>query len=264
MRKHLTLALSFLGLFDSIYLWWVYTSPSRPLVCIGTGCDAVRASSYAHLWGMPLPLFGVLMYGVIAILAVAESLAGPLAMPIRFASLTVSGAGFLVSLGLTGIEAFVIHAYCEWCLISAVTVTLIFVLSIRGIMRPPIELDNLSALSAIRRQFVLFIVALVIGIPMFIHLAHSGEIPPVKANSAQMLEQHLIRPDSNMTGNLQSPVSVVEFGDFECPACGASEPVVEQMLNQYRDKIRFAFRQFPLVAVHPQAEKAAEASLCAG
>ncbi|MGH9433619.1 MAG: thioredoxin domain-containing protein, partial [Terriglobia bacterium] len=43
-----------------------------------------------------------------------------------------------------------------------------------------------------------------------------------------------------------------------------SEPVVEQMLNQYRDKIRFAFRQFPLVAVHPQAEKAAEASLCAG
>ncbi|MGH9452829.1 MAG: thioredoxin domain-containing protein, partial [Terriglobia bacterium] len=159
---------------------------------------------------------------------------------------------------------FVIHAYCEWCLASAVTITLIFALSIYGVMRPPVEMDNLAALSTIRRQFVLFLVALVIGIPMFIHLSHSGELPAVKANSAQTLQQHLIRPDSNMTGNLSSPVTVVEFGDFECPACGAAQPVVDQMLSQYRDKIRFVFRQFPLAAVHPQAEKAAEASLCAG
>ncbi len=264
MRKHLTLALSFLGLFDSIYLWWVYTSPSRPLVCMGTGCDVVRASSYAHVWGIPTPFFGVLMYGVIAILTVAESLAGPLDAFIRYVLLTVASAGFVVSLGLTGIEALVIHAYCEWCLISAVTVTLIFALAIRGIMRPPVELDNLSALSTIRRQFGLFLVALIIGIPAFIHLAHSGELPPVKASSAQMLQQHLIRPDSNMTGNLASPVTVVEFGDFECPACGNSEPVVEQTLAQYKGMIRFVFRQFPLVALHPNAEKAAEASLCAG
>ena len=264
MRKHLTLALSFLGLFDSIYLWWVYTSPSRPLVCMGTGCDVVRASSYAHLWGIPTPLFGVLMYGVIAILTVAESLAGPLDGFIRYVLLTVSSAGFLVSLGLTGIEAFVIHAYCEWCLTSAVAVTLIFALAIRGIVRPPVELDNLSALSTIRRQFGLFLLSLLIGIPAFIHLAHSGEPLPVKVSSAQILQQHLIRPHSNTTGNLTSPVTVVEFGDFECPACGSSEPVVEQMLGQYRGRIRFVFRQFPLVTVHPNAEKAAEASLCAG
>src|SRR5487761_930037 len=200
MRKHLTLALSFLGLFDSIYLWWVYTSPSRPLVCMGTGCDVVRASSYAHVWGIPTPVFGVLMYGVIAVLTVAESLAGPLDAFIRYVLLTVSSAGFLVSLGLTGIEAFVIHAYCEWCLISAVAVTLIFALAVRGIVRPPVELDNLKALSTIRRQFGLFLVALIIGVPAFIHLAHAGGIPPVKANSAPMLEKYLIRPDSNITG----------------------------------------------------------------
>jgi rhodanese-related sulfurtransferase/uncharacterized membrane protein/predicted DsbA family dithiol-disulfide isomerase len=263
MRKHLTLALSFLGLFDSIYLWWVYTSPSRPLVCMGTGCDVVRASSYAHVWGVPLPLFGVLMYGIIAILTVAETLAGPFAGLIRYGLLTVSSAGFLVSLGLTGIEAFVIHAYCEWCLLSAMTVTLIFALAIRGILRPPVELDGLAALATIRRQFGLFILALLIAIPSFIHLARSGEIPPVKVSADAILNQHLIRPDSNMTGNLNSPVTVVEFGDFECPACGSAEPVVEQMLSQRGNRVRFVFRQFPLVAVHSNAEKAAEASLCA-
>ena len=68
MRKHLLLALSLLGLFDALYLLWVYTSPSRPIVCLGTGCDAVRASSYAHPFGVPMPVFGVAAYLVLGLL----------------------------------------------------------------------------------------------------------------------------------------------------------------------------------------------------
>jgi rhodanese-related sulfurtransferase/predicted DsbA family dithiol-disulfide isomerase len=66
-----------------------------------------------------------------------------------------------------------------------------------------------------------------------------------------------------MTGNLQAPLTVVEFGDFECPACGLSEAAARQIRAQYGDRIRFVFRQFPLRKMHPQAEKAAEASECA-
>jgi uncharacterized membrane protein len=62
MRKSLALVLSLLGLFDSLYLLYTYTSPSRPMVCVGTGCDAVRASAYSTLWGVSMPVFGVLAH----------------------------------------------------------------------------------------------------------------------------------------------------------------------------------------------------------
>src|SRR5579872_5460665 len=106
MRRFLILALSLIGLFDSVYLLWVYTSPSHPLVCLGTGCDVARASSYSHLWGLPLPLFGVAMYGALALLAFGESLGGAvLYAVIRYATLAIAAVGFIASLVLSGIEA---------------------------------------------------------------------------------------------------------------------------------------------------------------
>jgi rhodanese-related sulfurtransferase len=62
---------------------------------------------------------------------------------------------------------------------------------------------------------------------------------------------------------LRAPLTLVEFGDFECPACRLSEEAARQIRAQYADRIRFVFRQFPLSKIHPQAEKAAEASECA-
>ncbi len=66
-----------------------------------------------------------------------------------------------------------------------------------------------------------------------------------------------------MAGSAQSPVTVVEFGDFECPACGRAEEVAREMRAKYGHEVRFVFRQFPLQRIHPYAEKAAEASECA-
>jgi predicted DsbA family dithiol-disulfide isomerase/rhodanese-related sulfurtransferase len=66
-----------------------------------------------------------------------------------------------------------------------------------------------------------------------------------------------------MTGNLGAPLTVVEFGDFECPSCRLSEEATRQVRAQYEGRIRFVFRQFPLSTIHPQSEKAAEASECA-
>src|SRR5260370_13645702 len=82
MRKLAIFSLSLLGLFDSLYLLWVYTSPSRPLVCLGTGCDAVRASVYAHAWGLPVPLYGVAMYAALAVLMFIEPWLGPVGRPL--------------------------------------------------------------------------------------------------------------------------------------------------------------------------------------
>ncbi len=264
MRKTLLLALPLLGLFDSLYLLWVYTSPSRPMVCLGSGCDAVRACSYAHLFGLPLPAFGVANYVVLGLLIFAEVLVSPrLGRAIQYAVAGISCAGFLFSIYLTSLSEFVIHALCVWCVVSALVVTGIFVLSLLELRRPLARTDHLAVIARVRTNFVLCVVALLIGVPAFILLSRHGALPPLPQASSQALAEHLVRPESHTTGNLRAPLTVVEFGDFECPGCSLAEEAARQIRAQYADRVRFVFRQFPLSKIHLQAEKAAEASECA-
>jgi predicted DsbA family dithiol-disulfide isomerase len=64
-------------------------------------------------------------------------------------------------------------------------------------------------------------------------------------------------------GPADAPVTIVEFSDFECPFCGNLYPTMKLVESNYAGKIRVVFRQFPLTNIHPHAQKAAEASLCA-
>ena len=66
--------------------------------------------------------------------------------------------------------------------------------------------------------------------------------------------------DDHSTGPEDAPVTLVEYGDFECPYCGQAYPVVKAVQEQLGDQIRFVFRNFPITGSHPHAEHAAEAS----
>ncbi len=84
--------------------------------------------------------------------------------------------------------------------------------------------------------------------------APSGE---TKVNARTMID------DDPWAGSKDARVVVVEFSDFQCPACASAYPVVKELKEKYGDQILFVYRDFPIHSIHPRAQKAAEAAQCA-
>jgi len=68
----------------------------------------------------------------------------------------------------------------------------------------------------------------------------------------------------HIRGPAEAPVTLVEYGDYQCPYCGQANPIVDQVRQALGDELRFVFRNFPLTGVHPHAEHAAEIAEAAG
>src|SRR6188768_4508690 len=74
---------------------------------------------------------------------------------------------------------------------------------------------------------------------------------------------HLTTPVSEQDhsqGPASAPVTLLEYGDYECPYCGAAYPIVKELQARMGDRLRFVFRNFPISTSHPHAEQAAEAA----
>lgn len=69
--------------------------------------------------------------------------------------------------------------------------------------------------------------------------------------------------DAPTKGTPGAPITLIEFSDFQCPFCARAFPTVQQILKEYEGKVLFAYKHFPLISIHPRAQKAAEASECA-
>src|SRR4051812_7519971 len=68
----------------------------------------------------------------------------------------------------------------------------------------------------------------------------------------------------HVIGPATAPATVVEYGDYECPYCGQAYPIVKALLERLGPQMRFVFRHFPLIQIHPNAEHSAEAAEAAG
>jgi protein-disulfide isomerase len=73
-----------------------------------------------------------------------------------------------------------------------------------------------------------------------------------------------VGPDDHAQGSLTAPVTLVEYGDYECPHCGAAHPIVKRVLRRLGRDVHFVFRNFPLAQMHPHAVMAAESAEAAG
>lgn len=66
-----------------------------------------------------------------------------------------------------------------------------------------------------------------------------------------------VGPDDHVQGPASAPVTLVQYGDYQCSYCGEAYPVVKRIQERFGDELRFVFRNFPLPEIHPQAVPAA-------
>ncbi|HEY4510175.1 MAG TPA: DsbA family protein [Candidatus Paceibacterota bacterium] len=91
---------------------------------------------------------------------------------------------------------------------------------------------------------------------------------PAQAGAGSEAEEEELRPqvtkDDYVRGNPDAPITIVEFSDLECPFCKRFHSELRQALADYGDQVRWVYKHFPLDALHPKADKEAEAVECAG
>ncbi len=105
------------------------------------------------------------------------------------------------------------------------------------------------------------IVVVIGGVLLAIYANPQKETP-----GAAVDKDSLVRETSHMTGKKDAKVTIVEFGDYQCPACAAAHPQIKSVLEKYKDNtdVNFVFRNFPLETIHPNARISSEAAEAAG
>jgi protein-disulfide isomerase len=73
-----------------------------------------------------------------------------------------------------------------------------------------------------------------------------------------------VNAKDHMQGDPKAPVTLVEYGDYQCPSCGQAYPIVKRLQKHFGKRLSFVFRNFPLTQIHQYAEPAAETAEYAG
>ncbi|MCW1892263.1 MAG: thioredoxin domain-containing protein [Candidatus Uhrbacteria bacterium] len=258
------------GFFIATYLFVTYTT-GGPIVCGGThGCDLVRLSSRATMFGLPTPLYGMAFYLGMAALLVVRT-AWPTYQRRWLYRLTMIGAtvGLIESLFLTFVQAFEIKAFCTWCLASAVAATLLFIISW---FDKVLDADTPVPTRELAFQFYVFFATMIVGTVAIVFLVYpqrTSTVPNAALSSYQpdqgevdAVRASLLPEGLTTDGPSDAPVTLVEFVDFECPSCRQAHAELQRVRSELQGKIRFAYRHFPL-PIHSHALASAAAAVCA-
>lgn len=126
------LLLSLLGAADSSYLWWKHEGGGGAF-CPAMGCDLVNQGEYAEVSGVPVAVLGLGGYLTLFCLSVMAAALGR--RSVTGAIFAVSGIGVMASAFLVYLQVAVIKVICSWCVVSALTMSAIFVLSVGMLWR---------------------------------------------------------------------------------------------------------------------------------
>jgi uncharacterized membrane protein/protein-disulfide isomerase len=201
------------------------------------GCGKVRQTVFASVGGIPTPAFGVVAFLVIGALALAR---GPLA---RAAQVGVSITGAAVALVLLYIQAFVIGAWCKFCIVA--DVSMVAAASAAAVRFWQVKWDPWGMTERFVGAVLLFMAP---GLPFAYGMTRQDPTP------AEISAELAKTP--------RGQVTVIDFVDFECPFCRLTNEDFAPLLAEKKDRLRVVRKQVPLTRIHPHALDAARAACC--
>ena len=241
--------LSLCGVAVTAFLTLAYLN-YIPLYCDSPlfDCGKIAQHPLAHGLGIhglsviPTPAFGLLLFltlgGLSIIRAVADtSHLGQLAM--RLQGFLVSAALCVFAL-LSYAEMFIIHAWCFWCVLSALLVVSIAILLLvtrgaEGKQLPGMVHESHSGEASVIAAVELCGVLLIIALLRQLHHTPPPQIAP------QLSSDNLHLADCCMLGDARASATLVELGNFSCPHCKAFLPQLQLLLKQYQGKMKIIF-----------------------
>ena len=267
--RAIALVASIVGAGASAYLLVEYVT-GQPGVCLtGSGCDLVRASAFAYPLGVPTPLIGLVFYLIAGWIVVRTLGPRPWAgITPGIALLALAVLGAVASMTLTALEAFVIKAFCTWCLVQAGASLVLLAASV-GLARTDASALLDAHSSRTRQQAAFALETERSSLRRTARLGGGGAVLVVAALLAvgAMDAGPNGSPDGTALAPAGSPrlgggaVEVVEFADFQCPGCAVVAPLLADLAGS--DAMTLVYRYFPLVSIHPNADASARAAAAA-
>ena len=227
------------------------------------GCEKVANHPSAFWLGIPVAYFGFIGYCILAGLAIIRGLRGVSASPklvtLGFAVATI---GTVASVYLQFMALFIIQATCLYCLSSAIL--MILTLITYAMLAQALQADkalpsaddggkskrSIDALLPVGSALVTIIALGVFVVGLMGQAASSTPSGPINTSVA------LIPPNPNNYGDLNAPITIIEFADLCCPACKSTSPKVKEFVSRNAGRIRVIFRHFPL-KMHKESYPAA-------
>jgi uncharacterized membrane protein/protein-disulfide isomerase len=234
--------LAFFGVFVAGYLTVAHFAGFEAACGVGGNCEEVQSSDAAFFFGVPVALLGLVSYLVLGGLNFARTNGNPKtwlhASRIAF---ILAAVGAVFSIYLQYQSLIVIGVPCAWCIASAVIMTLIFLTeAFLGQAKPPTEApkNNLFYGAAFG---VAVLAAAAVSYADYTDSTEATEIDEMYAQVGEFLPQ-----EEKILGPEDSPITIIEFADYNCPACRRAHWAVKGLLDQYDNRIRFAYRHRPI------------------
>ncbi|MFO0558192.1 MAG: thioredoxin domain-containing protein [Polyangiales bacterium] len=254
-RIAITLArvLALVGLVVSAALIIEYAMPEPTLCGPGGGCTAVRACWEQRVKWFSLPWFGLVSFGA--------ALSALLLVPKDKASKLLPALGALSALGgatLIALQLGMCHSWCKFCMVTDSSAILLGAALLFG-------RDAYEPASPTQRWLFGGGAVLTACVAML-------SAPPASTGGGGTGGDSSRGPRAQYVAVLPGPVAreqrdgvvtIVEFADFECPFCRRQHAVLSSVIERYHGRVRLVRKQLPLTGIHPHAEDAAKAALCA-
>jgi protein-disulfide isomerase len=241
-----------IGLAVSAVLVVEYASPVPTLCGPGGGCTAVRACWELRVPWLSLPWFGLVAFGLAlsAALMVPEDKAKKVLAPIGALSI-LGGVAFIA------FQAVICRSLCKFCLVTDTSAIALGVALLLG------QKQYQPASSTQRWLFGGGAVLAATIAVMVAPTPSAGGGGAGSAGSGPQAQQVQVLPGPVAREQRDGQVTIVEFADFECPFCRRQHGVLATVLERYSGRVRLVRKQLPLTGIHPHAEDAARAALCA-